>query len=174
MSFVDGCVAAGPQGCAFFAPTAAEILDNVDKIYASLRARPIAVWTNGSYGVVDYSLLRRAIFKSLYTLYAHFPILARALAELSVGNGTTLFKMFETPAFRCSCEPSEHRFDSVKEAEYAVLCNDGKRIPRDYDEVVAHYHNMSQISQWADLWEPVRMACLQVSTHFVLDLGLLG
>ncbi|KAJ7367641.1 hypothetical protein DFH08DRAFT_795785 [Mycena albidolilacea] len=88
VSFVDGCVAAGPQGCAFFAPTATEILDNVDKIYASLRARPIPVWTNGSYGVVDYSLLRRAIFKSFYTPYAHFPILARALAELSVGNGT--------------------------------------------------------------------------------------
>ncbi|KAF7331053.1 Abhydrolase-4 domain-containing protein [Mycena venus] len=154
MSFVHGCVAAGPEKCAFFSPTAAEILEKVDKIYASLRARPIPVRTNGSYGLVDYSLLRRKIFKSLYSPYAQFPTLAQAFADLEAGNGTTLFKMSEAPPFQCACDPSEHEFDSVEEAEHAVLCNDGKRIPRDYEAVLAHYQNMSKTSQWADMAWP--------------------
>ncbi|KAJ6544306.1 TAP-like protein-domain-containing protein [Mycena capillaripes] len=160
MSFVRGCVAAGPKGCAFFAPTATELQENVDKIYASLRARPVPVRTNTSFGVVDYSLLRFTIFQSLYSPFAQFPKLAEALADLSVGNGTALFKMSEAPPFLCGCDPSEYRFESVREAEYAVLCNDGKRISREYKDILAHYQNMSETSEWADMWEPIRMACM--------------
>ncbi|KAJ7465760.1 hypothetical protein B0H11DRAFT_1668512, partial [Mycena galericulata] len=86
--FINGCVAAGPHGCAFYSPTVAEIQENVDKIYASLRARPIPVRTNTSFGIVDYSTMRRTIFTALYTPYAKFPALAQALADLSVGNAT--------------------------------------------------------------------------------------
>ncbi|KAF7331015.1 Abhydrolase-4 domain-containing protein [Mycena venus] len=95
MAFVHGCVAAGPEECPFFAPTAAEILDKVDKIYASVRARPIPVRANDSFGLVDYSLVREKIFRSLYSPYSQFPVLAQALADLAVGNGTTLFKMLK-------------------------------------------------------------------------------
>ncbi|KAJ6579543.1 TAP-like protein-domain-containing protein [Mycena vulgaris] len=158
--FVDGCVAAGPEGCAFFAPTAAQLSENVDKLYASVRARPIPVRTNVSFGLVDYSMLRRAIFQSLYSPYANFPRLAQALADLSAGNGTALFKMSEQPPFECACDPAEYRFEPVGEAGSAVACNDGARISPEYEDVVAHYHNMSKTSTWADMWEPIRMACL--------------
>ncbi|KAF7364685.1 Abhydrolase-4 domain-containing protein [Mycena venus] len=160
MAFVHGCVAAGPEECPFFAPTAAEILDKVDKIYASVRARPIPVRANSSYGVVDYSLVRRKIFGTLYSPYSQFPILAKALADLAVGNGTTLFQMFEKPAFQCACDPSEHEFDSVEDALYAVICNDGKHIPRDYEAILVHYQNLLKTSQWADMWETIHMSCL--------------
>ncbi|KAJ7755225.1 TAP-like protein-domain-containing protein [Mycena metata] len=170
MTFVNGCVAAGPKGCAFFAPTAAEILENVDKLYASLRARPIPVRTDVSFGLVDYSLLRRTIFTALYSPYGRFAPLAQALADLSAGNATALFKMSELPAFECACDPSMYRFESVGEAGSAVLCNDGKRIPQDYEGVLAHYKKLSATSSWADLWEPVRMSCLAwpdfPKTHF--------
>ncbi|KAJ6582248.1 TAP-like protein-domain-containing protein [Mycena capillaripes] len=160
MSFVHGCVAAGPEGCAFFAPTAAEISHNVEKIYVALRARPIPVRTNTSFGVVDYSKLRRTIFTALYAPYTSFPALAKALADLSTGNATALFQMSETPAFQCACDPAEHQFESVREAVAAVLCNDGKRIPPEYEGVVAHYENLRKTSSWADVWEFIRMPCL--------------
>jgi hypothetical protein len=89
-----------------------------------------------------------------------FSDVGAGLADLSVGNGTTLFKMTETPSFQCACDPSEYLFESVAEAESAVLCNDGQRISQGYEEVLTHYHKMSQISSWADVWEPIRMACL--------------
>ncbi|KAJ7123175.1 Alpha/Beta hydrolase protein [Mycena epipterygia] len=126
-SFVRGCVAAGPEGCAFFSPTAAEISDKMDKIYASVRARPIHVRTNISFGVVDYSMVRRAVFKSLYVPHARFPSLAQALADLSMGNGTALFKILEKTPFECSCDSSEYPVDVFEEdAGAAVRCNDGK------------------------------------------------
>jgi hypothetical protein len=160
-SFIHGCVAAGPEGCAFFAPTAAEISENVDELYASLRARPIPVRTNTSFGIVDFSMLRGVIFRSLYSPYAKFPVLAEALAELSAGNGTAVFKMSQQqPPFECACDPSEYRFESVGEAGVAVVCNDGKRVSPAYEDSVVHYGKLREISTWADLWEPLRMECL--------------
>ncbi|KAJ7442729.1 TAP-like protein-domain-containing protein [Mycena galericulata] len=159
-SFINDCVSAGPHGCAFYSPTAAEIQENVDKIYASLRARPIPVRTNTSFGIVDYSTMRRTIFDALYSPYAKFPALAQALADLSGGNATALFKMTERPSFECGCDPAEFRFESVGEGGAAVRCNDGKRIAASYEDVLEHYHNMSKLSSWADVWEPIRLSCL--------------
>ncbi|KAJ7165904.1 TAP-like protein-domain-containing protein [Mycena filopes] len=171
--FLTGCVAAGPppSGCAFYAPTPAAIQAKVDALYASLRARPIPVRTDIAFGVADYSMLRRTILTALYSPYAKFPPLAQALADLSVGNATALFKMSsEAPGFECACDPGEYRFEGVTEAGTAVLCNDGRRIPRDFDGVVEHYKELSKISSFADLWEPVRMGCLAwpefPKTHF--------
>jgi hypothetical protein len=109
---------------------------------------------------VDYSMLRRAIFQTLYSPYALFPTLAQALADLSAGNGTAVFKMSEKPAFECACDPSEYRFESVQDAGAAVRCNDGKRISPEYEDVLAHYQKLSKLSGWADMWERVRMPCL--------------
>ncbi|KAJ7472942.1 TAP-like protein-domain-containing protein [Mycena galericulata] len=159
-SFKNGCVAAGPHGCAFHSPTAAEIQANVDRIYASLRARPIPVRTNTSFGIVDYSTMRRTVFTALYSPYAQFPALAQALADLSRGNGTALFKMRERPGFECGCDPAEFRFESVEEGGAAILCNDGKRISASYEDILEHYRNMSKLSSWADVWEPIRLNCL--------------
>ncbi|KAJ6478062.1 hypothetical protein C8R47DRAFT_1323137 [Mycena vitilis] len=118
--------------------------NKVDKIYASLRARPIPVQIDTSFGIVDYSMLRRKIFTSLYTPYANFPKLAQALADLSTGNATTLFKMFEKPAFQCACDPADYLFEPVEEAGPGVLCNDGKRISPEYEDLVVHYQEMSK------------------------------
>ncbi|KAJ7490748.1 TAP-like protein-domain-containing protein [Mycena latifolia] len=159
-SFIDGCVAAGPEGCPFFSPTAAEISENIEKIYLSLRDRPIPVRTNTSFGLVDYSRLRRVIFQSLYAPYARYPALAQALADLSTGNATALYKMSEQPTFECGCDDSEHRFEPVSEGGLAVICNDGQRIPQAYEDTVAHYQKMSQMSAWTDVWEPYRISCV--------------
>jgi hypothetical protein len=160
MAFVDGCVAAGLNGCAFYAPTATELLANLHKLYVSLRARPIPVRTNTSFGVVDYSTLRFTIFRALYEPYALFPTLAEALADLTKGNATALFKMTEKPAFECACDPSQHRFEPVGDAGQAVTCNDGKRISSEYEDVLAHYRALSKGSPWADVWQHTRLYCV--------------
>ncbi|KAJ7309261.1 hypothetical protein DFH08DRAFT_798931 [Mycena albidolilacea] len=71
-------------------------------------------------------------------------------------NGTALFKMAESPPFLCNCDPSNHRVESVWEAESAVPCNDRKWISDKYEKVAAHYRNMSEISEWVDMWEPIQ------------------
>ncbi|KAJ7240020.1 Alpha/Beta hydrolase protein, partial [Mycena rebaudengoi] len=156
-SFVDGCVAAGPDTCAFYAPTADALMEKVNRIYDSIRLRPIPVRTNTSYGLVDYSLLRNVIFDSLFSPYATFVPLARALADLNEGNGTALFSMAETPSFKCECDSLEYSFDLNPEAETAVLCNDGKQIPSTYEDAEKHYLEMSKTSSWADVWASIPM-----------------
>ncbi|KAJ7499674.1 TAP-like protein-domain-containing protein [Mycena latifolia] len=159
-AFIDGCVATGPQRCPFFSPTAAEISENVDKLYTSLRDRPIPVRTNVSFGLVDYSVMRRVIFQALRTPYATFPALAQALADLSAGNATALFNLSEEPPFGCACNESQYRFESVSDTGTAVRCNDGKRMYSTYEDILAHYETMREMSEWADVWEPIRMGCL--------------
>ncbi|KAJ7663008.1 TAP-like protein-domain-containing protein [Mycena rosella] len=159
-SFIDGCVAAGQEGCPFFSPTATEISEKMDKIYATLRERPIPVRTNTSFGLVDYSMVRRVIFQALYAPYARFPDLAQAFADLSAGNATALFKMSEQPPFECAYDNSGDRLESVLEATFAVTCNDGSRILPGYEDTVTHYQKMSETSTWADVWEPIRIACV--------------
>jgi len=159
-SFAHGCAAAGAQGCAFYSPTAAEITANIDKIAASLRARPIPVRTSTAYGLVDYPMLRMKIFRGLYAPYATFPALAQALADLAAGNGTTLFNLSPKTPFECACDSSEYQFESVDEAGSAVYCNDGKRISPAYEDLLAHYQTMSETSSFASEWELIRTSCL--------------
>ncbi|KAJ7083181.1 TAP-like protein-domain-containing protein [Mycena belliarum] len=160
-AFVDGCVAAGSDGCALFSPTAGEISEKVNKLYASLRERPIPVRTNVSFGLVDYSMMRRVIFSSLYSPYAAFPRLARALADLAAGNATALFKIGKARTFECACDESPYRFEPVGEAGIAVRCNDGKRISGAYEDIVDHYRKLGETSTWADMWEHTRMSCME-------------
>ncbi|KAJ6480976.1 TAP-like protein-domain-containing protein [Mycena sanguinolenta] len=161
MSFIDGCVAAGPSACALHAPTSAEIVAKVDKIYASLRARPIPVRTDNASGLIDWNLVRGVLFSSLYSPYAFFSTGARILADLYQGNGTSLFEILQQqPAFQCACDPSEYQFERLPEALYGLLCNDGERISPEYEDVVAHYERLSETSSWADVWAFLRMPCL--------------
>ncbi|KAF7355564.1 Abhydrolase-4 domain-containing protein [Mycena sanguinolenta] len=160
MTFANGCVAAGPNGCALYAPTAADIMEKVDKIYASVRARPIPVRSETSFALVDWTMVRATVFESLYTPYALFPILARALAELHEGNGTALFRILEEPTFECACDPARYQFEHLPDATPGILCNDGKRISPEYEDVLAHYQNLRETSSWADVWEPIRLPCL--------------
>ncbi|KAJ7667054.1 hypothetical protein B0H17DRAFT_1184269, partial [Mycena rosella] len=136
------------------------ISEKMDKIYATLRERPIPVRTNTSFGLVDYSMVRRVIFQALYAPYARFPDLAQAFADLSAGNATALFKMSEQPPFECAYDNSGDRLESVLEATFAVTCNDGSRILPGYEDTVTHYQKMSETSTWADVWEPIRIACV--------------
>ncbi|KAJ7062900.1 TAP-like protein-domain-containing protein [Mycena amicta] len=172
-SFADGCVAAGPTGCAFYAPSTAELLSSVEAIYTKLRRRPIPVRGPTSYGLVDFSMLRATVFLALYSPYAMFPTLAHALAGLAKGDGTTLLNLVAalTPApFECACDDDVEQDEKVQEGLWAVMCNDGKRIPPGYDEMAKHYQGMLTVSNFADQWEALRTACLAwpdfPKTHF--------
>ncbi|KAF7301071.1 AB hydrolase-1 domain-containing protein [Mycena indigotica] len=161
-SFAANCVAAGPSSCAFYAPTATELLSNVDVIYQQLRVRPIPVRGLNRYGIVTFSMLRTVIFQALYSPYALFRPLANALAGLAKGDGSLLFELASKSMpkpFGCSCD-SEIERENSQEGLWAVLCNDGKRISPDYNDMERHYRDMLTVSQFADQWEVLRTGCL--------------
>jgi hypothetical protein len=161
-AFFDGCVAAGPEGCAFYAPTSEEISQNLTTLYESIRARPIPVRTPSRYGLVDFDLTRTLVFAVLYSPRELFVPLANILAALARGDGSPLFDLwdlFDVPAFECSCDPAEHQFDAVLDSQLAIICNDGRAVPSGFDEAEQHYKNMVKASSFGSRWAYLRIQC---------------
>ncbi|ESK91344.1 alpha beta hydrolase fold family [Moniliophthora roreri MCA 2997] len=153
------CHSAGPEKCAFYEPTVAAIGDRLKKLYQSIIRVPVAVRTGISYGIVDYSLLRRTIFRSLYAPFGLWPKLASGLADLEKGNGTILYQIMEREIFSCSCDPLQHIFDSVIDGLPAVSCNDGDVVPASLEHAEEHYREILKVSEWGSLFAGVRLQC---------------
>ncbi|KAJ7182764.1 hypothetical protein C8R43DRAFT_1116387 [Mycena crocata] len=124
--FFDSCVAAGPTGCAFYAPTPEAISQNLTALYDSVRVRPVPVKTASGYGVIDYNSLCLIVLSSLYWPLTLFRPLAVILAGLARGDGAPLIDFLKPSPFECSCDPSEHQFDSIldSQVDVAILCSD--------------------------------------------------
>lgn len=160
-SFFDGCAAAGPEGCAFCAPTPDEIAQNLAALYESVRARPLPVRTESRYGLVDFDLLRRVLFDTLHFPWTRLAPAAEMLAALSRGDGSPLLDLVDTQ-FECSCDPTDHQFDAVVDSELAIHCNDGGAVPSGFDNAQQHYDDMVQISSWGSLGASIRISCSYV------------
>ncbi|KAJ7689457.1 TAP-like protein-domain-containing protein [Mycena rosella] len=158
-AFFDGCVAAGPAGCAFYAPTAEAISQNLTTLYESIRARPTPVHTGSGYGLVDFSFLRALVFSALYWPLTLFSPLADILAGLAREDGAPIFELFPQPPFQCSCDPAEHQFDAVPDATVAIICNDGRTVPSDFGDIEQYYAGMTKTSSWGSMLASVRIAC---------------
>jgi hypothetical protein len=61
-SFYTGCADAGPDRCAFWAPSPDDIRQNLTKLYDSISVQPVPVKTGDIYGYVDYKMLYSLVF----------------------------------------------------------------------------------------------------------------
>jgi hypothetical protein len=161
-SFYTGCADAGPEGCAFWAPTASDIKTNLTNIINTVRSDPIPMRTKAGYGLLDYAMLRSALFTSLYSPYQAFPILAEGFAELAAGNGTKIFDRMNPKAFNCDCNSKLPDVESVPDAQAAVLCNDGDNVPDDLASAEKYFKMMMKTSSWSDIWASIRLSCVYV------------
>ncbi|KAH9483235.1 Carboxylesterase A [Psilocybe cubensis] len=157
--FFTECAQAGPDNCQFWAPTATHIRRNLTSIFESIRYRPISVKTDSTYGLLDYSKLKQTIFATLYNPYVFFPSLAKALAELVTGNGSTLYTLIpDSIVPECQCDP-ELSYTSDTDASIAIICNDGEEILEDIDALENHLESSMKISQWGDVMAGFRLNC---------------
>ncbi|KAK0218509.1 hypothetical protein EDD85DRAFT_990159 [Armillaria nabsnona] len=117
-SFFDGCVAAGPDRCAFYAPTATEISNKLDSLYESILVQPVLFVTPSSYGVVDYTVLRTTVKNALCQPYQYFSVLAEALTGLAARNGSILYGLQGT-----TYDPSSVYHNSWG-AQITISCGD--------------------------------------------------
>ncbi|TDL30126.1 alpha/beta-hydrolase [Rickenella mellea] len=168
-AFFDGCAAAGPEACAFYAPNATAISQKLDDLYDTVRAVPVPVRTASSYGLVDYSKLRRAVFTALYSPYERFASLAKALSDLSSGDGTALIDILGAPNFECG-DDSEPSSPDIYESGTTLHCVDGEEVHDSPEELQAFYEKMAQLSTLAELWAVIRIRCsgwrVRAGKHF--------
>ncbi|KAJ6569156.1 TAP-like protein-domain-containing protein [Mycena capillaripes] len=148
-TFFDGCAAAGPDLCAFYKPTAAEIADRLSALTDSVRAQPVPVIAPTGYGLVDYSRLRETIFNSLSDPYVAFPTLAQGLAALENGDGSTLFSMLETPPFQCDCSNSTTS-PPADDSTFAIECGDAAEVTDSIAQFTEFYQNAAKTSQFVE------------------------
>ncbi|KAK0479822.1 TAP-like protein-domain-containing protein [Armillaria luteobubalina] len=113
-SFFDGCVAAGPDRCAFFSPTATEVSNSLDHLYDSIIAQPVPFVTPSSYGIVDYTVLRAAVRNAMCSPYNYFSELAEGLALLAAGDGSRIYALQETAYGPSSVEDLFAYWETVK------------------------------------------------------------
>ncbi|KAK0479961.1 Alpha/Beta hydrolase protein, partial [Armillaria luteobubalina] len=142
--FFDGCAAAGPDVCAFYASTAEEISNNLDSLYESLLTEPVPVVSTSSYGVVDYNVLKTAVLVSLYEPYTYFTVLAEGLASLAAGDGSIIYEMQAT-----TIDPSSY-YDNSWEVGIAVPCSDAPNNDTVAD-LFAYWDRNKNISSFSDL-----------------------
>ncbi|KAF9457254.1 TAP-like protein-domain-containing protein [Collybia nuda] len=159
-SFFEGCVAAGPDDCPFYAPTAEDISRNLTNLYDAVRRKPVPVRTKLSYGLVDYNRLRTTIFTTLYKPFATFATLARGLADLAAGDGRILFELTETPPFQCACDDGLPDVGVTGEAQAAILCNDGADISDSLEDFQKYFKHLTHKSSWGELWSTIRANCI--------------
>ncbi|KAJ2923798.1 hypothetical protein H1R20_g13300, partial [Candolleomyces eurysporus] len=161
-TFFEGCVDAGPDRCPFYAPEPEDIKRNLTTLFDQLRKVPIPVQNSRAYGIVDYGTLRSAVFSSLYSPYTTFLPLAQALKQLAAGDASALVSLLGslyTP-YKCSCDAHAHEFDAVRDAQTALVCNDGDEVPPSLSESEEYVRKLEKVSEWADVWSFIRLQCV--------------
>ena len=159
-SFYTGCADAGPDRCAFWAPSPDDIRQNLTNLYDSIKVQPVPVKTANTYGYVDYTMLHLFVFQSLYFPITAFPLLAQSLADLVAGNGTNVFETMTPPPFDCSVDSSKDLEQNGVESEITVICNDGADIPADLQSTRNYFEMISNMSEFGNMWAAIiRVPC---------------
>ncbi|KAJ6558054.1 TAP-like protein-domain-containing protein [Mycena capillaripes] len=165
-TFFDGCAAAGPEGCAFYAPTPEAISQNLTALFESVLTRPIPLPTPATpsgYLLVDLNLLRLIGFITIYFPQLLFAPVAESLAALAaIARGEA--SQFDASALvsalePCPCDPSEPQFNVIPDAQVAIICNDGRAVPPGFAEAEEHYQSMVKTSSWGSLLASIRIMC---------------
>ena len=158
-SFYTGCAEAGPDNCAFWAPSPDDIRQNLTNLYDSISVQPVPGKAGNIYGYVDYKMLHFLVFQCLYFPFGTFRLLAQSLADLAAGNGGTVLKAMTPSPFECSGDPSKNMERNNLEAQVAIICNDGTDVPADLHSAQKHFEMMSNMSEFGNAWAPIRVQC---------------
>ncbi|KAJ6500919.1 TAP-like protein-domain-containing protein [Mycena sanguinolenta] len=164
-TFIDGCAAAGPDACAFHANSSGEITANLNALSAAIKVQPFPVITPLSYGVVDYTYLRNFIFDALYSPYELFAPLAQALADLAVGNATTMYVAQEVPPFECECNSTIPFHENGYEAALAIACGDSTPENNTIAQLKTFWAGEQALSEFGELWANWRVFCSGWKLH---------
>jgi hypothetical protein len=111
----------------------------------SVRRTPIPALASTGYGLVDHSLLRNTIFKSLYAPYERFPALAQGMAALERGDGTTLYSISvqQGMPFQDDCTTNSTA-TPTDDAVIAIQCGDAVEVKDSVQEVTDFYRNAAR------------------------------
>jgi hypothetical protein len=137
----------------------------VDRIFERLKVQPIAASVGSSpgildYGVVDFSLVKDALFQYMYNPYGEAPIVAAVLAALEQGDAGPLWQVLEAKAdvIKCTAANNTVLGQLGVEPQLAVECSDGTPVHDTFTELEKWYESNAQKSSFAGVL-PTRVQC---------------
>ncbi|KAJ7250174.1 Alpha/Beta hydrolase protein [Mycena haematopus] len=166
-SFFEGCNQAGPEICPFYEATAAEISVKLDALTASVKEKPFAVLTPGSYGIMDFDFLRNTILDALFDPYDPnngFVSLGQSLASLAEGNATSFYDMNAVPTFECQASTTPFHENNL-EAYMTIACGDALPVNDTLTELQEYWVSGLKMSSFSDLLSITRVLCSGYTIH---------
>jgi hypothetical protein len=175
-------VKAGPENCALHEPTPSQVFSRLHALLANLRQNPIAVPTSDglpalSYGLVDYKLVKNALFQYLYQPYGSrvsdhvlgASSLASALHALELGDGRAMWSRYALKRERFKNQrplpglplPPGPRI-STPDASSVLICLDPSPMNISVADVKWYFDANAEDSEFADVW-PILALCACVS-----------
>lgn len=179
-AFFDLCHRAGPDVCAFYAPSPDAIKTRLEALFASLKVRPVVVPVDKDLGpeipdIVTYSRMRKVLSSTLYQPQRAFPRFAKTLLALENGNGRPFYEQTsgrEQFAAVCQAEttppttPLTGFDEGTADAFGAVMCSDSVPILNDVEDFVQlidDYQKMSYAAGATNANFPI--ACVNRKVH---------
>lgn len=152
------CVEVGPTVCPIYERSVSQVWDRVDRLLQNLKARPVTFYNVSSsvYGEVDYSVVKYAIFSTLFKLHGAGRRITSALADLERGNAQAIYdlasKKIDLGAFSCDClaEPSVS-FAHGSDINLAISCSDGLLVKYTMKQLQKFYEQTSLVSTFAEV-----------------------
>lgn len=153
-AFFVQCAAAGPEHCAFAAPTADETSARFDTLMAQLRAEPATVTGPTGTLTITYSLVAFLVWNTLY-LTPSWGTLADGLHHLAEGNVAGFIAAM--PGLLGSALPTD--YVNTFEAQWAINCVDTDN-PGDPAQYQAIAHSADERSPYfGSLWLYQSLPC---------------
>jgi pimeloyl-ACP methyl ester carboxylesterase len=151
--FFDQCAAAGPDHCAFAAPSATETRDKFDALMERLRAEPMAVLGPSGTLTVTYSIVMGTLFDALYAA-PKWSGLAQGLQRLEEGDAAGFLVATGTLG-----GPPPTVYPNSIEGQYANNCldTDNPDDPAHYPEIARQAEERT--AYFGTLWTYMAMSC---------------
>ena len=149
-----------------YAPTVPGVAARVQTILEGLRTDPIPFFDHAteSYGVVDYSVVKRLLFLALYSPYSLGPTVLTALGNIEKGDpelawqmaGRTILQSLITDG--CVCPVPLAKPVGGWESTLAIACGDAEPVTDGVAELRQEFERNAGDSIFADCWT-VRVSC---------------
>ncbi len=162
-AFYHSCHLAGPEKCALYSPSPAEIEVRVNNVLETLRNNPVIVpapTKSDLPEIITYTAFKKFISAVLYRPVLLFSSLARAVAGLETGSGqafideTAIYTPWTRDKFKCDCEDTGHddeieTFKETNDAFRAILCSDGLQVEQTAEEFAEYAEYVQRQSKAA-------------------------
>lgn len=158
---------AASSACPLYESTPEAVEDRIYSILSKLKTNPLPVVNGADYGVADFDMAWRTLFRILYSPYKNFPPFASALVDVEKGDGKALYALTKSPdvSFQCHCgdEDAVRPEVQVMETTTAIACGDGEDISGEtLKDLEKFYEEMTHISVFANFWTRIHTGCMYV------------